>query len=199
MVASAAVPQQPGAITIYGHAMPEQAPPSQQATLTNTAFLTIEHGVYAAIGVLLAIVGIVALIHVGIDVATDVIAWDENGRIFRTVDQLLFVLMLAEILHTVRVSIRSGNLNAEPFLVVGLIASIRRVLVITLASSNAQQQQAGDHGAVFRDSMIELGVLALLIMTMVISIYIIRRSAVSTPSRGYGGDVPSPPNSHSSD
>ena len=62
----------------------------------------------------------------------------------------LFVLMLVEILHTVRVSIRSGNLNAEPFLIVGLIASIRRVLVITLQSSNAQQQEGADHSAVFR-------------------------------------------------
>ena len=91
----------------------------------------VEHGVYAAIGVLLGVVAVVGLIHVGTDVATAVMTWDESGRIFRTVDQLLFVLMLAEILHTVRVSIRSGNLNAEPFLVVGLIASIRRVLVIT--------------------------------------------------------------------
>ena len=174
---------------------PSTSPPPA-SSLTNTAFLMIEHGVYAAIGVLLAIVGVVALVHVGIDVATDVLAWDENGRIFRTVDQLLFVLMLAEILHTVRVSIRSGNLNAEPFLVVGLIASIRRVLVITLASSNAQQQQqGGDKAVTFRNSMIELGVLAALIMTMVVSIYIIRRSAALRSQEGSaGGDVPSPPN-----
>jgi uncharacterized membrane protein (DUF373 family) len=145
--------------------------------LSNAAFLMVEHGVYAAIGTLLAIVGIVALVHVGLDVADDVLAWSENSRIFHTVDQLLFVLMLVEILHTVRVSIRSGNLNAEPFLILGLIASIRRVLVITLASSNAQQQGATDHTAVFRTSMIELGVLAVLILTMVMSIYLIRRSA----------------------
>ncbi len=145
-------------------------------SITNTVFLLVEHGVYAAIGVLLAVVAIVALLHVGLDVATDVMAWSENGRIFRTVDQLLFVLMLVEILHTVRVSIRLGNLNAEPFLIVGLIASIRRVLVITLQSSNAQQQQGGDHSMVFRTSMIELGVLAVLILTMVLSIYLIRLS-----------------------
>jgi uncharacterized membrane protein (DUF373 family) len=149
-------------------------------SITNTIFLMVEHGVYAAIGVLLAVVAVVALLHVGVDVASDVMAWSENGRIFRTVDQLLFVLMLVEILHTVRVSIRSGNLNAEPFLIVGLIASIRRVLVITLQSSNAQQQaqqQGGaDHAEVFRTSMIELGVLAVLILTMVVSIYLIRQS-----------------------
>ncbi|PYT32499.1 MAG: hypothetical protein DMG57_01545 [Acidobacteria bacterium] len=37
--------------------------------------------------------------------------------------------MLVEILHTVRISIRSHNLVTVPFLVVGLIASIRRMFV----------------------------------------------------------------------
>ena len=47
-------------------------------------------------------------------------------------NELLIVLMLVEILHTVRISIRSHVLVTEPFLVVGLIAAIRRILVITL-------------------------------------------------------------------
>ncbi len=174
--------------------MPDQASsPRSLVSATNGAFLMIEHGVYTAIGALLAIVGIVALVHVGIDVTDEVLAWGEAGRIFNTVDQLLFVLMLVEILHTVRVSLRSGNLNAEPFLVVGLIASIRRVLVITLASSNAQKQEGADHAGLFRTSMIELCVLALLIVTMVISIYLIRRSASLSQQGEEGGDEPSPP------
>jgi hypothetical protein len=49
----------------------------------------------------------------------------------RVLNQLLIVLMLVEILHTVRISIRSHFLVTEPFLVIGLIASIRRMLVIT--------------------------------------------------------------------
>ncbi|HYL15245.1 MAG TPA: phosphate-starvation-inducible PsiE family protein [Terriglobales bacterium] len=50
-------------------------------------------------------------------------------------DQLLVVLMLVEILHTVRISIRSHILVTEPFLIVGLIASLRRSLVITLEAA----------------------------------------------------------------
>ncbi len=155
----------------------DSTPPSlQPGPATNTAFLMVEHGVYAAIGLLLAIVAVVALVHVGIEVTVGVLAWESTEKIFHTVDQLLFVLMLVEILHTVRVSLRSGNLNAEPFLIVGLIASIRRVLVITLESSNAQQANGADHTELFRTSMIELGVLAVLIMTMVVSIAMIRWS-----------------------
>ena len=40
--------------------------------------------------------------------------------------------MLVEILDNVRISIRSHVLVTEPVLVIGLIASIRRMLVISL-------------------------------------------------------------------
>jgi hypothetical protein len=49
--------------------------------------------------------------------------------------------MLVEILHTVRISIRSHILViTEPFLVVGLIASIRSILVITLEAATLTKE-----------------------------------------------------------
>jgi hypothetical protein len=86
-------------------------------------------------------------------------------------------------MHTVHVSVRSGALTCEPFLVVGLIASIRRVLVITLESSQATAHgDLSDNGEkVFRTSMIELGVLAVLILVMVSSIYLLRRGHTDAP------------------
>src|ERR1700676_3643823 len=59
----------------------------------------------------------------------------DTDLVLRVLDQLLVVLMLVEILHTVRISIRSHTLVTEPFLVVGPIASIRRILVITLEAA----------------------------------------------------------------
>ena len=94
------------------------------------------------------------------------------------IDRLLFLLMVVEILHTVRVSMRSGRLTCEPFLIVGLIASIRRVLVLTLQT--AEQMHAAEWSpqkeALFRASMIELGVLAGLILVMVVSIFLLHRA-----------------------
>src|ERR1700678_1141860 len=93
--------------------------------------------------------------------------------------QLLVVLMLVEILHTVRISIHSHYLVTEPFLVVGLIASIRRVLVITLeaASLTTGGVWAADGASIFRGSMIELGLLGLVILILVSSITLLRRYA----------------------
>jgi hypothetical protein len=96
-------------------------------------------------------------------------------------DQLLLVLMLVELLHTVRISVRSETLIMEPFLIVGLIASIRRVLVITMQAAKMTEQgqpQAGDApSAAFRNTMIELGLLGFLTLIFVFSIYLLRRSS----------------------
>jgi uncharacterized membrane protein (DUF373 family) len=45
-------------------------------------------------------------------------------------DQVLLVLILVEIVHTVMLSLRSHELQAEPFIVVGLIAAIRKLLFV---------------------------------------------------------------------
>jgi uncharacterized membrane protein (DUF373 family) len=94
------------------------------------------------------------------------------------IDRLLFVLMVIEILHTVRASFRSGTLVCEPFLIVGLIASIRRVLVITLETSQASQPGSWtpESQALLHSTMLELSVLGGLILVMVVSIYMLRRS-----------------------
>jgi hypothetical protein len=159
--------------------MTDEAPPLRTLASTGRLFLMAEYGLYTSLGVLLAIVAVVALVHAGADVLQGVLEYADTDRIFASMDELLFVLMLVEILHTVRVSIRSGTLNGEPFLIVGLIASIRRVLVITLESSKATQNQTVNDTAavVFRNSMVELVVLGILILVMVVSIFMLRRAA----------------------
>jgi uncharacterized membrane protein (DUF373 family) len=98
--------------------------------------------------------------------------------VLRVLDQLLVVLMLVEILHTVRISIRSHTLVTEPFLVVGLIASIRRILVITLEAATLTKdgKWTTDGASIFHASMIELGLLGVLVLVLVFSITLLRRS-----------------------
>jgi Phosphate-starvation-inducible E family len=94
-------------------------------------------------------------------------------------DQLLIVLMLVEILHTVRISIHSHYLVTEPFLMVGLIASIRRIVVITFRSRCANQRlnvvrRGCQH---ISSEQFELGLLGFLVLVLVISIALLRRYA----------------------
>jgi uncharacterized membrane protein (DUF373 family) len=50
-------------------------------------------------------------------------------------DRVLLALMLAEIIYTVWRITRTRKLESEPFLIVGIIAAIRRMLIVTAESA----------------------------------------------------------------
>ena len=54
------------------------------------------------------------------------------------VDRVLLVLILVEIVHTVVLSLRSHRLVAQPFIVVGLVAVIRRILFVLTPGNEAK-------------------------------------------------------------
>jgi uncharacterized membrane protein (DUF373 family) len=141
-------------------------------------FLNVEVLAYVVLGVMLAIAVLVGVGGAAVSLWGAIQARGEGGALVVAVDRLLFVLMVVEVMHTVRVSFQSGRLVCEPFLIVGLIASIRRVLVITLETTQAHQpgKWSPDAQALLDSTVLELTVLGGLILVMVISIYILRRS-----------------------
>ena len=141
-------------------------------------FLKIEVYAYMVLGILLGITAVLGVATAAFSLWRDVQAHGDAMSLISTIDRLLFVLMVVEILHTVRVSFRSGVLVCEPFLIVGLIASIRRVLVITLESSQASlpSKWTPESQALLNSTMLELGVLGGLILVMVVSICLLRFS-----------------------
>jgi uncharacterized membrane protein (DUF373 family) len=151
---------------------------SRLGLAADRAFLRVEVLTYLIVGIAFAAVAILGVARAAISIWDAVRQFGEAEEIVLAIDRLLLVLMVAEILHTVRASFRSGSLVCEPFLVVGLIASIRRILVITLESSQASQpgKLNPETQQFFTATMMELGVLAALILVMVVSIYILRRS-----------------------
>jgi uncharacterized membrane protein (DUF373 family) len=153
-------------------------------TLASRVFGRIELLAYIVLGLMLALAALIGIGLAGASLWTTVLERGDTVALIITIDRLLFVLMVIEILHTVRVSFRSGILVCEPFLVVGLIASIRRVLVITLESSQASQPNRWTDEArdFFNATMMELGVLGGLILIMVISIFLLRYTRRFDPS-----------------
>jgi uncharacterized membrane protein (DUF373 family) len=97
-------------------------------------------GIYCILAALLMLAALATMLSAGR------LLWEalSHARIaaqtLRVLDELLVALMLVEILHTVRISIRSHVLVMEPFLVIGLIASIRRMLVISLELATLNKQ-----------------------------------------------------------
>jgi uncharacterized membrane protein (DUF373 family) len=144
-------------------------------SLTSIVFEIAERGISFAIGAFLTVAAVVALSGAAMMMWRGATQHQGVGLVFIAVEQMLFVLMLVEILHTVRRSIEQSELACEPFLIVGLIATVRRMLVVTLESSDTvASAKAG--ASTFEHSMIELGVLGALIPVLVGSIYVLRRS-----------------------
>ncbi len=137
------------------------------------AFIKAEHWLTIGIGLILVGATLMVLTSSLVGIWQSVRHWPETGSIFLVVDKLLFVLMLVEILHTVRASISTNTLAIEPFLIVGLIACVRRILVVTLVSSGSSGEGPQPP---FNQSMIELGVLGGLTLVLITSIYMSRRS-----------------------
>jgi uncharacterized membrane protein (DUF373 family) len=125
----------------------------------------VEAVLYIVVGALLSLVAGALIVQVGAALWRSMMS---KEAVLLVLDQLLLVLLLVELLHTVRISVRTQVLVVEPFLIVGLIASIRRVLVITMQvaklTEQAQPQTAELAGAAFRNTMIELGLLGFLVL-----------------------------------
>ena len=84
----------------------------------------------------------------------------------------LLVMMILEIVYTVAVSLQSHTLEAEPFLIVGVIAAIRRILLITAIAIEHES-----HPEQFYNILVELGLLAGTIVALCVAIWILRYSA----------------------
>jgi uncharacterized membrane protein (DUF373 family) len=133
---------------------------------------------YAALGLLLSLTAMFALFTACQTLWRGLSAEASEQTVVEVIDRLLVVFMLVEILHTVRISIRSHILVTEPFLIVGLIATIRRILVITLNAANltSAANWANDGAAKLRASMLELALLGGTVIVLVVSIHILRQS-----------------------
>ncbi len=160
----------------------ERAKADKDATrigaLASRAFLKIEVFAYLLLGLLLAFIALLGIGGTVVSLWNALQKFGDTQSFAVTIDRLLLVLMVVEILHTVRQSFRSGSLVCEPFLVVGLIASVRRMLVVTLQSAQANPPGTWTPAsqALFNARMLELAVLGGLILVMVISIYLLRHS-----------------------
>src|SRR5271157_249376 len=111
--------------------------------------------IYSVLAVLLFITALATIANAAKMLWQGLGHWTIATNTLLVLDQLLVVLMMVEIMHTVRISIHSHVLVTEPFLVVGLIASIRRMLVITLEAASLTKGGvwSADGASIFRDSM----------------------------------------------
>lgn len=120
-----------------------------------TALHRVENGFYVVIAVALAIAGAALFVDTIYQFVVNIAQapHELKAALLDVLDGLLLVFIVAELLHTVRAVIGESILRPEPFLVVGIVAVIRRLIVISAEAP----EFLGDPR--FMDLMIEMGVL----------------------------------------
>ena len=129
----------------------------------------------SAIYVVAATLLVVGAAFVVVGTITDLVEGSDSRAIADAgvflLDRILLLFIIAELLYTLRVVNIGGRILVEPFLFIGLIAIVRKVLVLT-----AEVQAPGRDVTGF---LVQIGALAGLALVLSISIFMLRRSAAS--------------------
>jgi uncharacterized membrane protein (DUF373 family) len=84
---------------------------------------------------------------------------------------VLLITIFVELLITIEIIVRERQLVAEPFLLIGVVAVVRRILLVT-----AEAGQSLDDPERFRNLVTELGVLTALVLSLAVALYVARRT-----------------------
>jgi uncharacterized membrane protein (DUF373 family) len=153
--------------------MPTETRPSPAREQIARGFTIAEDIVYIGLGLFLATSALTLLVTGAIDFGRT--GWQEKEGTIALLDRILLILLIVELLYTVQVSFREHALLPEPFLLVGLISAIRRVLVVTAELGEAQL----NNRKAAQDFAIELGVLTVLILAMVGALVLLSKNPVT--------------------
>jgi Phosphate-starvation-inducible E family len=145
-----------------------------QTGLSGTAVATwltyVEDAIYLITAALLGATAVVLIIATARDLVRPTNAGPMMQRALKALDSLLLVLMIVELLHTIRLFIVGHALVPEPFLVVALIAGVRRVLILTTEASQYIQTQPEQ----FRMALREMSLLMVSFLVLAASIVVLQ-------------------------
>lgn len=139
---------------------------------------------------------VVAIVLVGVAVVVlghSVLEAFENDhglfaeQVTSVINSILFVIIVMEILRTVVAHFDDAGLQLKPFLIIGIISAIRHILTV-----GAQVSLGGEHDAEhFRQTQIELGVNAAVVIALVLGLVLVWRSeaAVANAAGAAGGET----------
>jgi len=130
---------------------------------------------YAAVGLLLAAAAVLVLVGTVHELVHAVSAGRGAVDIAVTVlDRVLLTLIIAELLYTLRFVLRTHEIAVEPFLFIGLIAVVRRILIVT-----AQFERPPTGGRALTNLLLELGLLGFLAFAFSLAVFLVRRGRSS--------------------
>lgn len=127
-----------------------------------------EDGVYWAIAVVL-LAGSAALLVAQVNVLLRLRNTPASTIMLEVLDGLLLIFIFVELLYAVRTSLRSHEIVAEPFLIVGILACIKEIVVLSVEAAKLLS-----NGPEFARAIVQVGVLGGLVLVLSLAIFVLR-------------------------
>ena len=126
--------------------------------------------VYVGIAALLVVIAITVIVVTAVNVPS-MVGTDFAGTqaaALELLDSLLLVFIVVELLYAVRATIAERQLVAEPFLLVGIIASIKEIVVLSVKAADLVGEPE------FSDAAWEIGLLGGLVLALGVTAWLLR-------------------------
>lgn len=137
-----------------------------------TALDRVESVFYVLVALFLLVAGGLVIAGTVVDLVTGL----RDGKpildvALSLIEEALLLVIVGELLLTLRLVLVGGQLSGEPFLLIGLVATVRRVVVVT-----AEVESFPDGGRELTNFLLELGLLGLLTVAFAGALYLLRRT-----------------------
>src|SRR3954451_12962844 len=145
---------------------------ARRTSAISDGLVSFELVLYASVGVLLGVAGVLIIIGTVSGLVRGV--GHHAGAVGVAVlvlDRVLLALIVGELLYTLRFVVRTHEIAVEPFLYIGLIAVVRRILIVT-----AEFERGAQAGRATTNLLLEFGVLGLLVPGLASAVFLVRRS-----------------------
>lgn len=146
----------------------DEPDPPRYVRIGNALLAIAEDVIYAGIAGLLIVSAVALLLSAGAGL-TALGGHSTSEVVLNVLDRLLLVFIVVELLFAVRVILGRREVVAEPFLVVGMIASIKEIIVLSVEA--ADYVGKGDK---FVHSIVEVGVLGVLVLVLSVAAIMLR-------------------------
>jgi len=129
----------------------------------------IETVFYLLIALFLALMALAVLYQAAHGFATINPNGDVTRTLVATLNEILFVIILLELMSTVHHHLKHGGFQLRPFLIIGIVSSVRRILVLGAELSTISHSL---QAPAFHSAITELIVETVVVLALTVALYL---------------------------
>lgn len=140
----------------------------ERQRLADRVLGAVEDAIYWAVAALL-LVGSCALLVSQFNTMLRLRSTPTSTLMLEVLDGLLLIFIFVELLYAVRACLRSHEIVAEPFLIVGILAGIKEIVVLSVEAATLLEK-----GPEFSRAIVEIGVLGGVVLVLALAAFVLR-------------------------